>query len=115
MDGKERTKETLIWSTEDYKSRTVSLYAAERDHIEEHHPNMDFREIKKCVANPDSVYTSGTSDEREVMFRKPDGKSIYTKTVVEYEENGNGFVVTALPTKKEGGNVGEKLYPESGL
>ena len=37
------------------------------------------------------------------------------KTIVEYQDKESGFIVSAFVSKKEGGNVGKKIYPEDKL
>lgn len=125
MDEKEieHSKENLIWSGTDYQNRSVSLYVADRDHILDRHGEImgnNFTAIYDTVENPDSVYESGEFDNREVFFKKSTeatyGQKFLTKAVVEYNENNtSGFIVTSLPTKKEGGNVGQRIYPKDKL
>lgn len=127
MDEKScyHSRESLIWSDVDYKKRTVSMYTYERDHILEGHssPMADnFTAIYDTIVAPDSVYESGEFDNREVFFKNSEEATYYpkllTKVVVEYNNTpmgSDGFVVTAFPTKKEGGNVGVRVYPESEL
>lgn len=117
------SKENLIWSGQDYQNKTVSLYAAERDHIINGHNDQiseNFTAIYDSVESPDSVYEGGVAKNnhgvRKVFFKKSAIATYYpkflTKTVVEYPTDDNGFIVTAFVTGKEGGNVGRKLYPE---
>lgn len=114
-------KKNLIWTGTDYKNRTVNLYTPERDHILDRHGEImgnNFTAIYDTVEHPDSVYESGEFDNREVFFKKSTeatyGDKFFTKTIVEYEdENTSGFIVTSLPQKKEGGNVGRRTYPKN--
>lgn len=126
MDEKSRchSPETLIWSGVDYKKRPVSMYTYERDHILDGHsvPMADnFTAIYDTIVAPDSVYESGEFDNREVFFKKTAKATYYpnllTKVIVEYNTptGSDGYVVTAFPAKKEGGNVGVRVYPESEL
>ena len=117
---REHSKDNLIWSGKDHRNRTVNLYTKERDHILERHGEImgnNFTAVYDTVEHPDSVYESGEYDNREVFFKKTTeatyGEKFFTKTIVEYEQsNTSGFIVTALPQKKEGGNVGQRTYPE---
>ncbi len=116
----DHSKENLIWSGKDHKGRSVSLFTGERDHIIEHHGIMwnNFTAVYDSVEQPDAVYESGEYDNREVFFKKSSiptySTKYYTKTIVEYEKsNDSGYIVTSLPSKKEGGNVGQRTYPEN--
>ena len=117
------TAKTLIWQGEDYKSATVSLFAPERDHILDGHDEpmgSNFTAIYDSVCNPDVVHLSGSHDRREVFFKKSSVASYYpnlmTKTIVEYnQERTEGFIVTALPVRKVGGNVGVRVYQKDEL
>ena len=117
---REHTKETLIWSGKDFQSKTVRLYERERDHILDRHGDImgnNFTAVYDSVEHPDSVYYSGEGDTRKVYFKmSPEATytpKYYTKTVVEFDEGDTeGFIVTAMPSKKEGGNVGSRIYPE---
>ena len=120
-DLTEHTEANRINTIQDYKSRTVKLFVQERDHIIDHHGIMsnNFDAIYDSVSNPDSVYKSGSHDTREVFFKNSPYASyssrFITKTIVEYDDSNEGFIVTAMPVGKEGGNVGQKLYPEDEL
>lgn len=113
-----RTKEDLIWQGKDYKSRTVSLFVYERDHICEHEVMQNnFTAIYDTVEMPDSVYESEYDAEREVFFKKTNkatyGSKFYTKVVVAYpEKGGKGYVVSAWPQPDEKGGIGDQIYPE---
>ena len=122
MGGKEleHSKENLIWTGQDHKGRSVSLFTRERDHIIEHHDIMgnNFTAVYDSVEDPDSVYDSAEYDNREVFFKKSTiatySTNFFTKTIVEYEQdNKSGYIVTSMPSKKEGGNVGQRTYPEN--
>ena len=69
------------------------------------------------MENPDSVYYSAEGESREVFFKMSPEASytpkFLTKTIVEFDqEKTEGFIVTAMPSKKEGGNIGDRIYPE---
>ena len=122
-DERAHSKQNRIIEIEDYKGASVSLYTPERDHILEHHDvpmGENFHAIYDSVQSPDSVYESGTHDNREVYFKKwasaTYGTKFYTKTIVEYDTDRTvGNIVTAMPSKREGGNVGVRLYPDEEL
>lgn len=66
----DRSKDSLIWQGTDYRSRTVSLYEHERDHILEHEiMGKNFTAIYETVERPDSVFLSTQNPEREVFFK----------------------------------------------
>lgn len=117
------TPDNLVWTGKDHRGATVNLYVPERDHIIYGHGEImgnNFTAIYDSVTNPDSVYNSGSYDNREVFFKKSGNATYYphliTKTIVEYtERREKGFIVTAMPVKKEGGNVGEQTYPENDI
>lgn len=120
---RKHSKENLIWSGKDYKSRTVNLFVYERDHILDRHGEImgnNFTAVYDTVQDPDAVYNSAEGDDRKVYF-KMSPEATYTpryltKTIVEFnKEETEGFIVTAMPSKKEGGSVGDKIYPEEGL
>ena len=117
------TKENLIWQGKDYENKTVSLYVNERDHIINGHENEliadNFTAIYDSVEDPGSVYEGGNATNahgnRKVFFKKSEVATYYprffTKTIVEYPNDESGFIVSAFVSKKEGGNVGKKIYP----
>ena len=117
------TSDSLIWKGIDHKSTTVCLFAPERDHILDGHDvpmGNNFTAIYDSVSSPDSVYKSGEYDNREVFFKLSSEASYFprfmTKTIVEYDASRtNGFIVTAMPVKKVGGNIGVRTYPEEEL
>ena len=124
---RKHTKENLIWQGKDYENKTVSLYVNERDHIINDHENEpiahNFTAIYDSVESPESVYEGGEASnahgDRKVFFKKSAIASYYpdyyTKTIVEYQTEKSGFIVSAFTSKKEGGNVGKKLYPKEEL
>lgn len=121
-ESRGHTRDTFIWKGLDHKNATVRLFVPERDHILDHHEHqmgMNFEAIYDSVTSPDEVYESGSFDNREVFFKSSSlatyhPKGFITKTVVEYNsERTEGFIVTAMPAKKVGGNVGVRTYPES--
>lgn len=122
-ESRGHTPDNLIWHGKDYQNVTVCLFVPERDHILEGHSDMlanNFTAIYDTVSSPDSVYESGSHDNRKVFFKDSE-KATYspkflTKTIVEYNEDQTaGFIVTAMPAKKEGGNVGKQVYPEDNV
>lgn len=122
-ESRGHTCETLIWTGTDHKNATVCLFTPERDHILARHDTPmgnNFTAIYDSVEAPDEVFESGSVDNREVFFKASSCATYYpgliTKTVVEYNpERTEGFIVTAMPVKKVGGNVGVRTYPESNV
>ena len=115
----DRKRTDLIWTGKDYLSRDVSLYVPERDHIANEHEIMgeNFTAIYDTITSPSCVYSSQSHPQcREVMFKTSKLATYYplaTKVIVDYSgEEGKGNVVTAFPTKQEGGNVGQQLHPK---
>ena len=111
----------IIWETTDYKSRSVVLRSKEKKHILEGHGIMGRKEnmsaIKSTVESPDFVYDSAEIPSREVYFSGSAGASyearnLQTKVIVEHVGSSTGYIVTAFPVNKVGGNIGKKLYPE---
>lgn len=89
------------------------LEVAERDHIMEHDIMGDqFHAIYSTIENPDVVYVSPLSQDREVSISRSCGfkySQLYVRAIIEY--NGDtGKVITAFPTRKEEGGLGAKLY-----
>lgn len=117
------TPDNLIWKGKDHKSTTVCLYANERDHIIERHDvpmGKNFTAIYDSVSSPDLVFESGEYDNREVFYKLSPEASYFprlmTKTIVEYDaKRTKGFIVTAMPAKEVGGNIGVRTYPEEEL
>lgn len=114
--------EGLIWRGKDYKSRTVSLYVDERDHINDHHEIMqtNYTAVYDTLQSPSAVYASTLSSDREVFFKCSAEASYYpkyiTKVIVAYPEKGSeGYVVTAFNPKSETGGIGEKLYSKKDI
>ena len=115
------TPDNLIWKGKDHKNATVCLFVPERDHILEGHGEIignNFTAVYDSVSSPDSVYESGSRDNREVFFKDSEEATYHnrliTKTVVEYNTARTaGFIVTAMPVKKVGGNIGVRTYPEN--
>ena len=118
-----RSKKDIIWSGDDFAGREVTLFVQERDHIINGHENQgisnNFHAIYKTVHSPDVAYTSRESVSREVMYSRNAGASyepfLMTAVVVEYPQTDKGYIVTAFPAKKEGKNIGIKIYPESDI
>lgn len=119
-EAEEHVKEKLIWQGKDFQNATVNLYEYERDHILEHHGEVmgnNFTAIYDTVEKPKSVYESGTERNRLVFFKMSDEATytpkFFTKAIVEYnDEKTEGYIVTAMPSKKERGNIGDRVYPE---
>lgn len=114
-------KNNIIWETKDYKDRNVVLRADERQHIYDHHGAMkngdNLYMLKGVVESPDVVYQSAEYPTREIYISKSteftySQKIKLTKVVVQYDSAHSGRVVTAFPTKKVGGKLDNKLYPE---
>jgi len=120
MSDDYHTKSTEIWKGKDPENRVVRLYEPERDHIISEHDIMgqNFTAIYDTIEMPQSIYKSGESDDREVYFKKSKqasyGSRFYTKAVVQFNKEGTeGYIVTAFPHSKEGGNIGERTYPKN--
>ena len=119
MSDIEHSKANEIWKGKDYVGRIVKLYVNERDHILSGHSVMSnsFTAVYDTVQSPESVYQAADMPNREVFFKHSSqaeyNPRLYTKAIVEYNtEDTEGFIVTAFPTDKEGGNIGDKLYPK---
>lgn len=91
------------------------------DHVVIHHEIMKDNEkaVKDTIKDPDSVYESSESENREVYFKASSYssyKNFLTKVIVEYSpgvknpDNIVGEVVTAFPCKQEKGGIGDVVY-----
>lgn len=119
MNDARHNKDTEINSVIDPRNRKVKLYVDERDHIIMEHPVMgrNFTAIYDTIQSPKAIYDSGECDNREVYFKKSElatyGTKYYTKAIVEFDATRKeGYIVTAFPHEKEGGNIGERTYPD---
>ena len=81
--------------------------------------SRNFHAVYNTVQSPDVVYTSRDSVSREVMYSRNAGADyeprLMTTVVVEYPQTDRGYIVTAYPVRKEGNNIGIRVYPESDL
>lgn len=88
------------------------ICTAERwaSHIVSFHPAMigDEKEVIAAIEDPEfGIYGDADFANRQVYYRRTRGKLRYTKVVVEFNEAGEGKVITAFRTDSP--KAGEKL------
>lgn len=107
---------TTIFETTDVFNEKVVLFEDDyKDHILVGHPEMqDIEEIKNTVEKPNIVYKSKMFNNRKVFFKlgaNKKYKNVYTKAIVEYNENESARITTSfLSSEIQGVEEGGLIY-----
>ena len=105
-----------IFETTDVFNKNVVLYEDDyKEHILLGHPEMQYvEEIKKTVEEPNIVYNSKRYENRKIFFKlgvNKKYKNLYTKTVVEYDDDDKARITTSfLSSDIQGVEEGGLIY-----
>lgn len=104
-----------IFETTDVFNQKVVLYEDDyKKHILIGHPEMqDVEEIKITVEAPNIVYRSKSHRNRKIFFKlgaNKKYKNVYTKTVVEYNDNEAKVTTSFLSSNIQGVEEGGLIY-----
>ena len=110
------------FAVNNYNGCTVSCSKSRwEEHVVQNHQIMEKNEdaVKDTIKDPDAVYESKDSPDREVYFKASQFstyKGLLTKVIVQYSpgiknpENIVGELVTSFPSKGEKGGIGNVVY-----
>ena len=109
------SKVTIFETTDVFNKKVVLFEDDYKNHILVGHPEMqDVEEIKSTVENPNIVYNSKRHNNRKVFFKygaNKKYKNVYTKAVVEYNENDRARITTSfLSSEIQGVEEGGLIY-----
>lgn len=103
----ENNIERILFTAEDPLGRMVILKSSTwENHIKDRHSEKGIEQIKNSITNPfiicENTKETNSEKDRQVYFRYTtrDNKLYNTKTVVEFDNDGNGEVVTDYILRK---------------
>jgi len=107
--------------TKDVLNRNVKLESTRlREHIlgKSGHTEMayDTTSISKTVEDPDYIFESNSSNQRDIYFglgHHETFKKMYVKVVVDFTNPSEGNVMSSWIQKTVTGNLGRKKYEKS--
>lgn len=104
-----------IFETTDVFNKKVVLYEDDyKNHILVGHPEMtDIEEIRKTVETPNLVYKSKNFENRKIFFKlgaNKKYKNVYTKAIVEYNDNEAKITTSFLSSDIQGVGEGGLIY-----
>ncbi|MDD3818388.1 MAG: hypothetical protein RBT05_08940 [Bacteroidales bacterium] len=108
-----------FFSTKDPLNRRITLSTSHYyDHIIKGHEEIESDPdcIKKTIENPDYIYEDSTHFNREVYYglgKYRKYNKLYVTTVVEFETNKTGNVITAYLTDKIKESWGNLQYAKT--
>jgi len=104
-----------IFETTDVFNKKVALYKEDYEkHILLGHPEMDdVEEIKSTIEEPNVVYRSKNYEDRRIFLKlgaNKKYKNVYTKAVVEYNDNEAKVKTSFLSSDIQGVEEGGLMY-----